>query len=277
MLPLLIVGSFFQSRALAGAFVLQEMSWVEVGEYLKENDMIIIPLGSTEQHGPHLPLGSDYYQAFEISKKISERTGVIVAPILMVGYSEYHAGFPGVLSIKPETMTQVLFESIEFLIEDGFRRIMFMNGHGGNAIVQENLIHRINQTTEAVAVALDTEGTEEEYLDWHSGKTETSKMLYLMPSLVRMEKAEKPTMRFTARMERLQAHAKNNPELDKVFTALLGTREQTKKGGASHEFSSNGIWTLSDLQSVSEALGKQNVDIVVDKAVKFIEAWREAE
>jgi hypothetical protein len=96
----------------AKALVLQEMSWVDVKEYLKTNDMVIIPLGATEQHGPHLPLGTDYYESFGISKLISEQTGVVVAQVLMVGYSIYHSGFPGTLSLKPETMEQVLFENM---------------------------------------------------------------------------------------------------------------------------------------------------------------------
>jgi creatinine amidohydrolase/Fe(II)-dependent formamide hydrolase-like protein len=121
------------------ALVLQEMSWVDVKEYLKTNDMVIIPMGATEQHGPHLPLGTDYYESFGISKLISEKTGVVVAQVLMVGYSIYHSGFPGTLSLKPETMEQVLFETVEVLLKYGFRRFMFLNYHGGNIIPPQAL------------------------------------------------------------------------------------------------------------------------------------------
>jgi len=127
---------------------------VDVKDYLTHSDTIIIPLGSTEQHGPHLPLGADYFQALDLSKRISARTGVVVAPVLWVGYSPYHAGFPGTLSLQPETMERVLFEVAEYLVQHGFRRIMFFNGHGGNGIVQANVIHQINHRTEAVAVAI---------------------------------------------------------------------------------------------------------------------------
>lgn len=142
------------SQAEEGALVLQEMTWVEIQAYLENSDLVIIPLGSTEQHGPHLPLGSDYYQALSVAKKISDRTQVVVAPVLLVGYSEYHSGFPGTLSIKPETMEQVVFECVENLIKNGFRRFMFFNSHGGNNIVQDKMIHRVNQTTQAIAVAI---------------------------------------------------------------------------------------------------------------------------
>ncbi len=109
--------------------ILQEMSWTDVRDYLKTNDMVIIPIASTEQHGPHLPLGTDYYEATGISKLISARTGIMMAPVLLSGYSEYHSGFPGTLSLKPETMEQVLFETAEMLMRYGFRRFMFFNYH----------------------------------------------------------------------------------------------------------------------------------------------------
>lgn len=105
--------AFFLSPAAFGQeqgkpLILQEVTWTDVRDYLKSNDMVIIPLGSTEQHGPHMPLGTDYYEATEMSKMISARTGVMIAPVLLAGYSEYHSGFEGSLSLKPETMEQVL-------------------------------------------------------------------------------------------------------------------------------------------------------------------------
>ncbi len=140
----------------AKPLVLQEMTWTDVRDYLKASDMVIIPLGSTEQHGPHLPLGTDYYLALEKTKLISARTGVVVAPVLMAGYSIYHSGFPGTLSLKPETMEEVLYETAEMLVKYGFRRIMLFNSHGGNNIKQEGIVYRINQTTVPRPSPLDT-------------------------------------------------------------------------------------------------------------------------
>lgn len=267
------------------ALVLQEMSWVDVKDYLKTSDMVIIPLGSTEQHGPHLPLGTDYFVALESSKMISEQTGVVVAPVLLVGYSVYHSGFPGTLSLKPETMEQVLFENVEMLIKYGFRRFLIFNAHGGNYIIQDNLVHRINHTTEAMAItigwgsSLHKEELLEEaddFFDWHAGKAETSEMLYLKPELVRMDRAEKPEIHFTPRMKELRALAKKNPELLYVWDGLLFVPSETKKGGASHEVSSNGIWSFNDPQSATEEIGRQSVNQMVKTVVQFIEAWKQA-
>ena len=267
------------SQAEEAALVLQEMSWVDIQTYLETSDMVIIPLGSTEQHGPHLPLGSDYYQAFAMAEKISRRTQVVVAPILLVGYSEYHSGFPGTLSVKPETMEQVLFECVESLIKHGFRRFMFFNYHGGNNIVQDNVIHRMNQTTQAVAIAIGVgspfqEMEETDFFDWHAGKKETSTMLYLKPHLVRMERAEKPEITFTPQMDELRQIAEEHPGLLEVWYWLFGVTSEAKKGGASHELSSNGIWSLSDPKAATTEMGQKNVEELTETAVRFIEAWR---
>ncbi len=273
------LGSLNIAFAQQQALILQEMSWFDVQEYLKTNDMIIIPLGSTEQHGPHLPLGTDYYEAFGMCKMISERTGVVLAPVLLVGYSEYHSGFPGTLSLKPETMEQVLFESADMMMKYGFRRFMFFNYHGGNNIVQQKVIHRINHTTEAIALAIGIGGSIQkseggEFFDWHAGKSETSNMLYLKPGLVKMERAEKPEIRFTPKMQELQELAKKNPDLENLWSSLFGVPIETKKGGASHELSNNGVWSFSNPKSATKELGQEKVDKMVETAVKFIQAWK---
>ena len=88
----LFLAVFSLGREEGEPLILQEMTWTDVRDYLEECDMVIIPIGSTEQHGPHLPLGTDYYEALGMSKLISARTGVVVAPVLLAGYSEYHSG-----------------------------------------------------------------------------------------------------------------------------------------------------------------------------------------
>ncbi len=273
------LASFSFAQVQEKPLILQEMSWFDVQEYLKNNDMVIIPLGSTEQHGPHMPLGTDYYEAFGMCNMISERTGVLVAPVLFVGYSEYHSGFPGTLSLNPETMEQVLFESAEMLMKYGFRRLMFFNYHGGNNIVQHNVIHRINYNTEAIAVAIGhgssiQKSEDGEFFDWHAGKSETSIMLYLKPELVKLERAEKPEIRFTPQVQELYELSKKYPELENIASSLLGVPLETKKGGASHELSSNGVWSFSNPQSATKEMGQKKVEKMVDTAVKFIEAWK---
>ncbi len=263
--------------------VLQEMTWTDVRDYLKKNDMVIIPIASTEQHGPHLPLGTDYYEALGMSKQISARTGVVVAPVVLAGYSVYHSGFPGTLSLKPETMEQVLFETAEMLMRYGFRRFMFFNYHGGNNIIQQKVMHRINHTTEAIAVAIGIGSPiqrgsyqeKDEVGDDHAGIGETSLMLYLKPELVKMERIELPKATYNEKLQELWALSRQYPELQMVFNALRGVPVETKKGGASHELYSNGIWSFSDPNKATKERGEKQVKGMVSYAVKFIEAWRQ--
>jgi len=277
----LFLGSIF-AQTQAKVLILQEMTWTDVRDYLKKCDMVIIPLGATEQHGPHMPLGTDCYEAVGMSEIISAHTGVVVAPVLWAGYSLYHSGFPGTLSLKPETMEQVLFETAEMLMKYGFRRFLFFNYHGGNRIVEQKVIQRINHTTEAIAVPIGIgapihRSEEGQFFDWHAGVNETSIMLYLKPELVKMERAEKPKIHFTPQMQKLRALSLKYPELMIVWNSLLATPKETKKGDSSAELSSNGIWSFSDLKTAKPEIGEKTVNRMVDAAVKFIEAWKQAD
>lgn len=260
--------------------VLQEITWKDVEQYLKKCDMVIIPIGSTEQHGPHMPLGTDYYEALETSKLISARTGVLVAPVLLSGYSVYHSGFPGTLSLKSETIELVLFETVEILMKYGFRKFMFFNYHGGNRIAESNVILRINHTTEAIAVQLGIgapfqKRTEQAApFDFHAGISETSTMLYLKPELVKMDLAEKPKITFSPQMQELWELGQKNPGLMTVWNSLLATPSETKKKGASHEISNNGIWSFGDPKTATKAMGRKIVNKMVENAVKFINDWK---
>lgn len=279
-----LLAIYASAQTTGKPLLLQEMTWTDVRDYLGTSDMVIVPMGSTEQHGPHLPLGVDTYLSTDMAKLISARTGVVVAPVVLAGYSLYHAGFPGTLSLKPETLTQVYFETAQMLIRYGFRRIMFFNYHGGNNDIQNTVISRINQETEATAAIIGIGGSlqkkgekeEEEFFDWHAGVGETSLMLYLEPGLVRMDRAEKPVIRFTPKMEELLELAKKFPDLMPVWASLFATPAETKKGGSSAELSSNGIWSMSDPKRATADAGKKYVEAMVDRVVAFIEAWKQA-
>lgn len=260
--------------------LLYEMTWIDVQSYLKGNDMVIIPMGSIEQHGPHLPLGTDYLIAFELSKKISAQTNVIVAPILMAGYSEYHNGFPGTISISAETVEKILSESVESLIKHGFKKFLILNGHGGNNIIQDNLIDRIAQTTTVNALAIGVGSSFElsegiDSCDWHAGKHETSVALNLIPDLVNMDKAEKPTIKFSDETQKMITLSKKYPDLAQIWEwSMTFVPEKTGKGGAVHEMSSNGVFSFNNPKDATIEYGKPYIDEMVNKAVKLIEGWK---
>jgi len=108
------------------------MTWPEVDTYLKTKKDLIIPVGSTEQHGPTGLIGTDYTSSWEIAKKVGEKTNTIVAPPLCYGMALHHMAFPGSAALKPSTYLLVVKELVQSFAKTGFDRFFFINGHGGN-------------------------------------------------------------------------------------------------------------------------------------------------
>ena len=111
---------------------LQLMTWPEVEEYLKNSTGIILPIGSTEQHGPTGLIGTDAICAETLAWKAGELADAAVAPTLAVGMSEHHMHFPGSVTLRPITLISVIRDVVLSLARHGFRRIFVVNGHGGN-------------------------------------------------------------------------------------------------------------------------------------------------
>ncbi len=110
-----------------------ELSWKDVEEITKNIKMVILPIGACEQHGPHLPLGVDTIDCYEIAKRVSAKTGVPVIPPIIYGVSQSHGKFPGTISIRPETMIKMICEICEWLYNNsGIRKILLLNGHMWN-------------------------------------------------------------------------------------------------------------------------------------------------
>jgi creatinine amidohydrolase len=111
---------------------LQLMTWPEVEAYLKSSTGIILPIGSTEQHGPTGLIGTDAICAETLAWKAGELADAAVAPTLAVGMSEHHMHFPGSVTLRPITLMSVIRDVVLSLARHGFRRIFVVNGHGGN-------------------------------------------------------------------------------------------------------------------------------------------------
>ncbi len=112
--------------------LLHLMTWPEVENYLQTNTGMIIPIGSTEQHGPTGLIGTDAICAEAIAKGVGEQTHTIVGPTINVGMALHHTAFPGSMSLRPSTLIQVIVDYLTSLTEAGFTRYFFINGHGGN-------------------------------------------------------------------------------------------------------------------------------------------------
>ena len=107
-------------------------SWPEVETYLEHCKGVIIPLGSTEQHGPPGAIGTDALTAEAIALEVGRRTGVLVTPAQAFGMAEHHLGFAGTMSLQPATLLAVLHDLVLSLARHGFERVFVINGHGGN-------------------------------------------------------------------------------------------------------------------------------------------------
>jgi creatinine amidohydrolase len=107
-------------------------TWTEVETYLQTSTGIIIPIGSTEQHGPTGLIGTDAISAEAIAQGVGEATEAIVAPTINVGMALHHADFPGTISLRPSTLILVIRDYLTCLTRSGFTKFFFINGHGGN-------------------------------------------------------------------------------------------------------------------------------------------------
>ncbi|MCG6657573.1 creatininase family protein [Halomonas campisalis] len=111
---------------------LQLATWQEVEAYLQRSTGIIVPIGSTEQHGPNGLVGTDAICPEAIAWALGERYEVLVAPTQSLGVAQHHLAFPGTLSLRPSTLIAVLRDTVTSLARHGFTHVMLLNGHGGN-------------------------------------------------------------------------------------------------------------------------------------------------
>ena len=211
--------------------------------------IILIPVGSTEQHGPHLPLNTDTLVAEEIAGRALHRTtGLILGPTIAVSASGEHAGFAGTLSIGSEVMTQVAFELGRSA--DWAAGVVFVNGHGGNHEALTAAVELLTSERRSVVSWWPKWRRRQDGgpPDLHAGRIETSLMLAIDPGLVRLELAE------------------TGPDtpLDAILPAL-------RNHGVKH-VSPNGV--LGDPGGASGTEGERFINDFVDDLVLSIEQWR---
>ena len=173
-----------------------EMNWLEVKEAAEQQRVPLIPVGSTEQHGPHLPTKTDAFLAYEVCKEAARTAGeAVVLPPVNYGYNEHHLDFPATIHIGYETLTKFVIDIGKSLAHHGFQRIIIVNGHGSNAAPMEIAARRITLESPAICASLTYIALAPEVLTVleaeaaHAAELETSLMLYLAPELVDMSKA----------------------------------------------------------------------------------------
>lgn len=198
-----------------------EHTWEEIRDYAQQGALVVAPFGSTEQHGPMLPLDTDIHiaerWALDGAQRAWERFGVpsLVLPVMPFGLALHHMGFPGTLSLQPETYVAAVAEILGCVVEHGFRRIAVISGHGGNVpaleLAMQKVVHRYARekplrialfrahqdapSAERRRALLEGEPSEGQP-GIHAARWETSETLADRPHLVRREKMVRPTLKF---------------------------------------------------------------------------------
>jgi len=178
---------------------LAEMTWQEVEAAVEDTRTMLLPVGSTEQHGHHMPLGVDVYMPEAISERVAARTGCLLAPPIWYGVSPHHTFKPGTFTVESETFQQYVRDVCVSAGEWGVENVLLVNGH---YLVQDPELEVVVRelTTEHGLrafhvplvsvfedVARDVRTSE---LSFHASEFETSLMLSLFPDLVDMDRAE---------------------------------------------------------------------------------------
>jgi creatinine amidohydrolase len=179
---------------------LHERRWPEIKAYLEKEDVVLLPVGSTEQHGPHLPVMTDAAEAIAVAVGVGKRAGVLVAPPVWYGWTPHHMAYPGTVTLRPETLTALIEDVCRSLVHHGFKRIVILNGHRiANLPPIEIAVARVRNRTGAYVALYDlalSVRTEMARLTsgelgsvGHACEDETSQMLFSYGHLVDMSEA----------------------------------------------------------------------------------------
>jgi creatinine amidohydrolase len=183
----------------------EEFTWPDIREAVAQQRVAVLPVGTVEQHGPHLPLITDVLTASEMSRLAVERMPreAILMPPVYYSFNEHHLDFPGTIAVAGETIIKYVTDIGVSLAHHGFRKILLINGHGSNVPFLDIAARNITNRTEAICAMaswwslipreLLTRLRESEYPGGmaHGCELETSVLLHLRPDLVKMERAEK--------------------------------------------------------------------------------------
>jgi creatinine amidohydrolase len=177
---------------------LQNLTWEQVKQKTRDSkNTIILPIGSTEQHGPHLPVGTDTLVAIALAESAAQKAKVLIAPPLWFGWSPHHMILPGTITVRPQVLIEVVYDVVRSLSQHGFERFVFLNGH---RIVNVSWLQiageRAKRELGVKVVIFDPAYMSQEIVDglgWgqvgHAEEIESSHMWHCYPDLVKMERA----------------------------------------------------------------------------------------
>jgi len=241
---------------------LTEIGWTDAEKLFKETDVALIPVGSTEQHGPHNPLGTDHLVAAALSRAVGEKTGVLVLPVIPVGVSDHHKQFPGTLWVPPSVFRNYVKAVALAVASHGIQKILIINGHGGNtpALMEvASVLRREHHVFAAVLMAFPPS------ISGHAGEGETSVNLYFHKELVKMEQAVDTKQRNKLGPLKIEGFNRLGPTrfpwdtIDLTDTGVLGDAGETVKA-----------------TRASEEKGRELMEPFIEEVCEFVEALKKA-
>jgi len=243
---------------------LGEMTTLEVEAFLRDHQTVIVPIGSTEQHGPHGPLGTDALIPTEIARRVAGRVGALVAPGLHYGLSYPHTGFTGVVQLRIPTFMAVIEDLCASLATVGFTRIVFLNGHYDNtyaiAYACANAADRMPAGVRAFPLNYwDGMAPAEaaEFFDpsngLHANKGETAAVLAINPDLVDMDRA----------------NVEFPPFPDVANAGSVHTAFFFSAPGSVYRATRSGTW--GDAREATPEFGERYLDVVTDATVRLLD------
>lgn len=250
-----------EENRLRSSYLWGELTWPLAKTRLRSTDTVLLPVGAIEQHGPHLPLDTDTWDAEYMCKEVARRCSdphPLVLPVIAYGVSYHHDEFPGTLSISPETLSRMVYEVGVSAARHGIVKLIIVNGHGGNGPTLQYAAQMINRDTHIFTCvdSGDTSDADVEALtdtpnDVHAGEVETSTSLATRPHLVDMKLAKRAVPRFSS--EYLDFSARNSIE----WYAHTG------------KLSKSGV--LGDPTKATREKGEEYWQIMIDHMVRFVE------
>ncbi len=251
----------------------EEFTWPEIREAVAANRVCVIPVGTIEQHGPHLPLVTDVLTSGEMSRLAVERipNEAILLPAVCYAFNEHHLDFPGTIAVEGDTFVRYVTDIGRSLAHHGFRKILLVNGHGSNVPFLDIATRNITNRTEAICAMVPwwnllppellRELRESEFPGGmaHGCELETSVLLHLRPDLVQFHKAERDI---------------NFQKSDFIYWDLAAGSPVFFQEWFSR-YSKTG--TVGDPTKATAEKGRRFVEAVVDRLVALIRDFRARE
>lgn len=244
------------------SFLWEQLTWPELEAYLKKVDTAILPCGAIEQHGPHLPVDIDYYDAKYLACQVADRCAEpkpLVLPSIPFGVSYHHENFKGTLSVTNDGLSKFVYDIGMSLAKNGVKKLIIINGHGDNAPTLSYAAQMINRDSR-MFVCVDTGETSDIDMyglidtpnDIHAGEIETSTTLAIRPEMVQMDKAVNETLNFGSNYL--------DYDSDRGVSWYVRTEKISKSG------------VMGDATKATAEKGAKMWDIMIKHLVKFVES-----